>query len=237
MGQALKESDYFSNALYPSRQVLDIKAPESIENFFKLNDIDSIIHCAALARISECEKDPAEAIETNIVGTGNLAAAVRRCEIRRQKEIRFIYISTDGVYAGRTGNYREDSATMPYSIYGWTKLGGECVVRTVKNHCIVRASFFDKNNIIFRDAATDMYSSKVTADYLAKALFFLLNSEFTGAINVGSERLSDYERYKKYKPDIVSCNRADIAAGFSFPLYYDSSLNIEVWRNMKMDEN
>ncbi len=50
--------------------------------------------------------------------------------------IRFVYISTDGVYVGTKGNYSEEDETAPYNIYGWTKLGGELVVRALPNFCV-----------------------------------------------------------------------------------------------------
>ncbi len=36
---------------------------ETIEKFFNNNPIDAVIHCAALARMKECEENPTKAIQ------------------------------------------------------------------------------------------------------------------------------------------------------------------------------
>src|SRR3989338_4255680 len=115
--------------LAPSKDILDITKPETIKKFFGNNEIDAVIHCAAMARMKECEENPAAAIETNIIGTCNLVNEVIQKEKKIGNKIRFVYISTDGVYPGTNGNYSEKSETMPYNTYGWTKLGAECAVK------------------------------------------------------------------------------------------------------------
>ena len=53
-----------------------------------------------------------------------------------------VYISTDYVFRGDKGLYREDKARILRSTsYAWSKLGGECAVRLVPRHLIVRTSF------------------------------------------------------------------------------------------------
>ena len=103
--------------------MMDITNYESVWNFFDKNRFDIIIHCAALARMSECESEPAKAIDVNIIGTANLVKSALRKQNETKKEIRFILISTDGVYDGKDGNFSEFSPTIPYNRYGWTKLG------------------------------------------------------------------------------------------------------------------
>ena len=232
LGSAIKESDKFQNILTPTRKVLDITNSETIEKFFQNNEIDAVIHCAALARMKKCEEDPITALKTNVIGTSNLVKEVIKKEKNTQKQIRFIQISTDGVYQGTRGNYSEDDATLPYNKYGWTKLGAECVVQILSNFCIIRTSFFDPKNIKFNDAATDAYSSRVTIDYLVNAIKKMIERDFIGIINIGDEKKSGYERYKEFKPLIKKCKFEDIQNYAQIPLAKDCSMNCNKWNSL-----
>lgn len=218
--------------LAPSKGILDITKPETIKKFFENNKIEGVIHCAAMARMKECEENPAAAIETNIVGTCNLVNETIRKEKKSGNQIRFVHISTDGVYPGTEGNYSEISETIPYNIYGWTKLGAECAVNVLGNHCIIRTSFFDPENIKFEESATDAYTSKVTVEYLAKAAIKMIKSDFVGTINIGSDRKSDFENYKKYKPSLKPCKLNDILKTVQFPMAKDASMDTILWKKI-----
>ncbi len=232
LGKAITGSRLFPSILAPSRQTLDITKPGTIAKFFDNNKFDAVIHCAAMARVKECEENPAKAIKTNIIGTSNLVNEVINKEKESREKIRFIHISTDGVYPGTNGNYSEKDKTMPYNTYGWTKLGAECAVNALSNFCIIRTSFFDPENIKFKDAVTDAYSSKSPINYVVKAISKLLNRGFIGTINVGRERRSDYEHYREFKPEIKKCKLQDIQKTISFRMYKDSSMDTSLWKKI-----
>jgi len=230
LGKAIANSGNFPSLLTPSKEILDITKPNAIKKFLDNKDFDAVIHCAAMARVKECEENPAKAIETNIIGTSNLANETINKEKESGEKIRFIHMSTDGVYPGIDGNYSEKDKTMPYNAYGWTKLGAECAVNALSNFCIIRTSFFDPDNMKFKDAATDAYSSKAPISYVVKAISTLLNSGFTGTINVGRERRSDYGHYMEFKPEIKKCKLQDIQKTINFKMYKDSSMDISLWK-------
>ena len=231
LGQAITNSGYFNSLLAPTSEEMDITDKKTVEDFFNKNDFDAVIHCAALARMKECEENPEKAINANIIGTINLVIATMKKE--KKKKIRFLHISTDGVYTGVKGNYSEKDATVPYNSYGWTKLGAECAVNMLPNHCIIRTSFFDPKNINFEDAATDAYSSKVPIGYLVKSISVLLNNIFVGTINVGREKRSDYGHYKEFKPNMKKCRLKDIQKNVPFAFYKDCSMNINLWKKIE----
>src|SRR5690606_22152297 len=81
------------------------------------------------------EKDPLNGIETNIIGTANV---VKLC---MKHSLRLIYISTDYVFSGDKGDYKENEPVHPVNKYAWSKLGGECAVRMYDKALIVRTSF------------------------------------------------------------------------------------------------
>lgn len=233
LGKAIASSCIFPSLLAPSREIMDITKQHTIRKFFDNNDFDAVIHCAAMARMRECEENPTKAVETNIIGTGNLVNAIINKEGELGNKIRFVHISTDGVYPGIKGDYSEKDETRPYTAYGWTKLGAECAVNALSDFCIVRASFFDPGNIKFEDAATDAYSSKAPINYLVKAISLLVDNDFAGTINVGRERRSDYEHYKEFKPNIKKCKLEDIRKKVNFNMYEDSSMDISLWKKIE----
>ena len=233
LGQAIIASKYFSSPLAPPRKIFDITKPKTIEDFFNNNDIDAVIHCAAMARMKECEIDPIKAMQTNIIGTSNLVSEIMRQEKGLKKTIRFIHISTDGVYEGIKGNYSQRDATIPYNLYGWTKLGAEFAVRLLSDFCIIRTSFFDPKNIKFDSSATNAYSSKVTIDYLTEAIAKIIESFFVGVINIGSKRKSDYDRYKEFKPSLKPCKQNDILKTIVLPIAKDASMDLSLWKKFK----
>ena len=111
-----------------------------------LNDLldevrpDVVLHCAALANIDQCEKDPETAEKINAEIPGKFAAAAGK------RGIRFIHISTDAVFDGeerKTGGYREDDETNPISRYAATKLAGERNVLSANPEALVaRVNFY-----------------------------------------------------------------------------------------------
>ena len=212
--------------LHPSKADFDITKEQDVDEYFKKNSIGFVVHTAAMARMSECEKDPDNAFKVNSIGTLNIVKAIINMSLTGH-QIRMLHISTDGVYESTKGNYSEHSPTQPYNIYGWSKLFAEKAVSTLNNYCIVRTRFFDPKNIIHNESATDIKTSAIEINLLAKKLLDLLDSSFVGIINVGSEGMSEYDRYKKYKPDLKKCIRADIVKNLDYEIAVDATMNIE----------
>lgn len=233
LGARIIELNKDLNILTPSIRELDIRNEENVRAFFLAHNIDAVIHCAAISKMALCEEDPINAINTNIVGTGNLVKHVLLKESEFHHSIRFIHISTDGVYPGKEGNYSEKAETIPYNKYGWTKLGAETCVNLLSNFCIIRTRFFIPENIYYNESATDMFTSKITANELVEAINLLLCSDFCGTINVGGPRKSDYEIHKMYKPDIQPCKRVDIVKNLPYQMSIDASMDVTLWSHLK----
>ena len=215
--------------LSPSRKELDICSNDSVQRYCEQNSFDTVIHCAALARMGECEQNPIKAFDINTGGTLNLVRAIRKIEEVKNTNIRFIYISTDGVYSCDQGNYSESSPTVPYNIYGWSKLGGETAVRILKNFCILRTRFYDPENIPFTESAVDIITSSIEVKKLIACIQFLITDEFTGIINLGSSNpCSEFVRYSAHKPEIKKCSRSDIIKNLTFEIATNASMDISL---------
>lgn len=83
-----------------------------------------LIHTASLSDVERCELEKDLAYRINVLSTEYLS------EIAGKRGIRFIYISTDNVFDGKKGWYREEDHPHPINYYGETKLMGEEKVRS-----------------------------------------------------------------------------------------------------------
>ena len=98
---------------------------------------DTVIHCAAMTQVDNCESSPDLAWQLNAIGSRNVAEACA------QVGAKCIAISTDYVFSGDLGRpYTELDATSPKTVYGKTKLAGEEFVREfAPNHIIARVAW------------------------------------------------------------------------------------------------
>ena len=181
--------------IYPSKKHLDITSYEKIKNYLKKNKADYVIHLAGMSRpMKSHEKNLAQSINLNIIGTSNL---VRACS---ELNIKIIYFSTSYVYPGKKGNYRETDAVLPWNNYAWSKLGGECAVQMYKNSLILRVCMTEKP-FIHKKAYANVFTSFAYQEDVAKKFFKIMNKK--GIINIGGEKKTVYNFAKKDKNDIL----------------------------------
>ena len=174
------------------------------ERLIKIGQIkpNFIIHCAALTNVDYCEEHPNKAYNQNVLASVNIA------EIAQRIGAFLIYISTDSVFDGTKGNYKEEDIPNPINVYGRTKLEAEQKVLSIHPHsCIVRTNIYGWNK---RDkfslaewmlnkltnneelpALKDVYFSPILVNDLAEALFKLQEKKYEGIIHIaGSETCS-----------------------------------------------
>ena len=232
LGSSIIKSKIFQYLDSPKKKDLNLLKKSSINKFLK-NGYNLIINCAAMARMKECEKHPLKATKVNVFGTLNLVEEIIKHDVNLKKRTKLIHISTDGVYPSTKGNYSENSSLKPYNVYGWTKMCSESIIKVLKNYIIIRTRFFDKNNIRFDSAATDIFTSMIELQNLTKEIKFISLKNFNGVINIGERRRSDYENYKKFKPSIIPCKRKDIIKHLNFEIAKDASMNLNIFKRLK----
>ena len=200
------------------RQELDVTDIQEIEDIiYHYRPIDVLLHCAALTRpMSKHEKDPALSIETNIIGTANIALTCLEWNIKP------VFISTDYVYRGdRVGLHEENDPLRGVNYYGWSKIAGECSIRMVPNHLILRCGFCSYP-YPHDQAPTDSYKSLIYVQEGAEIILSLIEKNVTGIINVGGPRIPIYEFAKKSKPDVKPIWRDEICDDYP----YDTSMDV-----------
>ncbi len=139
------------------------------------------------------DKDINLSIDTNIIGTCNLV------KICNKLKIKIIYLSTNYVYPGVTGNYKENDPLLPYNNYSWSKLGGECAVHMYKNSLIIRLCMTEKpfvHNFAFKDLITNFIFQEDFVKVIPKLI------KHNGIINFGGKAMSVYNFAKKTKKNI-----------------------------------
>ena len=118
--QQLKKNFPSLNFLFVSKNELSIADENAVNTFFKNNQIDICINCAAYTAVDKAETDKETAIAVNAIAVGYLAKA---CKNHNAK---FIHISTDYVFDGKgIKPFTENDQTNPVNFYGQTKLSGE----------------------------------------------------------------------------------------------------------------
>jgi dTDP-4-dehydrorhamnose reductase len=165
----------------------------------------AIVHCAAATNVDWCEDHPAEAEKLNAKVSGDLAG------IASELDARFLYVSTDAIFDGRTGNYSEEDRPSPINVYARSKLCGETQVS--ERHpraAIVRLTLYGwnaQNKLSLAEWAlkrlkegaqvpgfTDVYFNPLPATDLADTFLAMLEHDLAGVYHLGSaERVSKYD--------------------------------------------
>jgi len=226
LGKAIISSKLFKNLKYPNSHELNILSKIKLETFIIKYKINLILHCAAYARVNKCERYKKKAYNTNVIGTKNITDAIIKCSRKINQKIKLVYISTDGVYPSKNGNYRENSKLKPYNYYGFTKLEAEKIVQKLRDYVIIRTRFFNKKKIKFKYSALNIYNSGLEVNILVKYIYKIIKKNFRGILNVGQPKISDYKNFKKYKKNLLPCDKSKIFKEINFRIAIDASLNL-----------
>lgn len=211
------------NMKYPTSDEFDITHFDTMRQYLTKCTIDTIVHAAAFTSPPLIEKNPLRALTVNIIGTANIVS------LCIQRSLRLIYISTDYVFNGQHGMYKEEDPISPVNRYAWSKLGGECAVRMHDSSLIIRTSFGPKP-FPYDGAFTDQWTSRETVDEIVQKIIPLIFANITGVVHVGGSRKTVYEYAKSIDPNrpIKKLSVSDM--GFNIPK--DTSLNTQKYKKM-----
>jgi dTDP-4-dehydrorhamnose reductase len=167
---------------------------------------DSLINCAALTNLEECEKYPGQAKILNTTLARDLA------EDCKKRNIKLVHLSTDAVFDGtKPDAYTEEDEPNPQSIYARTKLDGERAVQEAYPQAVVaRVNFFGWSLSGRRSLAefffnnlgegrnvngfTDVIFCPLWVTDLSRILITMLEKDLSGLYHVvGSQAISKYQ--------------------------------------------
>jgi dTDP-4-dehydrorhamnose reductase len=164
---------------------------------------DYIILAAAMTGVDRCEVDREEAWRTNALGPRAVASAARDIGAK------LIYVSTDYIFDGQRGMYREEDPASPVNYYGESKLAGERFVQEIsRDYVIARTSVLYGWNPFKLNFVTwvvdelkrgnqirivkDQYTSPTLSSNLAEMILCIKDQ--TGVFHAsGSERINRYD--------------------------------------------
>jgi dTDP-4-dehydrorhamnose reductase len=224
LGKELKT--LLTDVVAPPSQDLDITNPPSIESILEQHQPKLIVHAAAYTNVSGAESEKAKCWQVNVTGTRNLVKAALA------HNLPLVHISTDYVFYGDKGMYREDDPLGPVrNYYALTKLVAEESVRLLPKHLVIRTSFRPRE-WPYPNAFDDVYTSQDYVDIIAPEIALAISNLeqiHYETLHIATERKSVYDLAKRRKPDVQRGSKA--SAKVSLP--DDISLDTSRWQEIK----
>ena len=184
---------------------MDLLNHEMVSSVLLETEPDVVIHLGAVTGVDLCEKEESMAFDINTKATQIIA---QQCSILNTF---LVYVSTDYVFDGNFGMYKEDDVANPLGFYGKSKLEGEKAVQNFStNWCIARTSTpfglhptkksfpmwvienLQKQKQI--DVLIDQFTSPTYIPNLSRMLIEISERRITGIIHAaGASKISRYQ--------------------------------------------
>lgn len=178
-----------------------------------------VVHAAAFTDVAGAERERELCWRVNVEGTRNVARAAAAVGAR------LVHISTDYVFWGDRGAYREDDAPGPVrNYYALSKLVAEEAARAAPRALVVRTSFRPRE-WPYPTAFTDLHTSQDYVDVIAPLIVELLlhlDAVTCETLHVATERKSVFELARRRAPGV----RPALKAEAGVPLPDDVSLDV-----------
>lgn len=181
---------------------LDLLDNERLKQVFEQHRPDCVIHTAALTHVDQCEENPELCNRLNVDLVRDLIAL---CEAGGTH---LIHLSTDFIFDGLQGPYREEDQPNPLSVYGQSKLESEALVKqascpwTIIRTILVYGILPDlsrSNIVLWAKGALekgqeirvvqDQWRMPTLAEDLAQACFSAAKKKATGTFHVSGNEL------------------------------------------------
>jgi dTDP-4-dehydrorhamnose reductase len=186
---------------------MDVTSVEMVDAVIGEVRPDIIIHTAAMTNVDQCEMEKDACWKVNVTAVENLIEACRKYDVFLE------HVSTDFVFDGTSGPYKEDDLPNPVSFYGWSKYAAEkavansglrwAVARTVLVYGI--AHDMSRSNIILWvkksleegkqiKVVTDQFRTPTLAEDLAIGCYLIADQQAEGIFNIsGKDFLTPFE--------------------------------------------
>jgi len=218
---------------------LDITNEADVEKVFNQTKPHVIINTAAMTNVDQCEKERkvCDLINVDAV-TFQLRALEKLQHTEKNYRPHFIHISTDFVFDGEAGPYRETDKPNPISYYGLSKYKADLLVEesTVSN-AIVRTiivygvvdNMSRSNLVLWAKSAlqkgekinviNDQFRAPTLAEDLAEGCLLIADKKATGIYNISGRdtysildlvyQVADFWQLDKNLIQVVSSSTLD----------------------------
>ncbi len=186
---------------------LDVTNENDVEEVISTVNPDVVIHTAAMTNVDQCETKMDEADLLNVQAVQYIVDACVKTNTF------LVHLSTDFIFDGENGPYKETDEVNPLSFYGMTKLKAEqiiieskvkaAILRTVlvfgivddmsrSNIVLWAKGAFEKGTPI--NVVVDQFRTPTLAEDLADGCMLAADQEITGVFNIsGKDFMSIYE--------------------------------------------
>jgi dTDP-4-dehydrorhamnose reductase len=185
---------------------MDFTDPFAVHDVFEKYKPSVIVHTGAMSKPDECELNQWQCYIVNVEGTLHLLA-----NAEEQKSF-FIFLSTDFVFSGEQGMYKEEDEPGPVNFYGKSKLDAEDAVKEfpfdwsiVRTVLVYGAPATGKHNLltVVKEKLENGERYKVVDDQvrtptfvedLAKGIISIIGKKATGIYHLsGKDVLTPYQ--------------------------------------------
>jgi dTDP-4-dehydrorhamnose reductase len=230
-----KGANRISNTNGYQYQSLDITNENEVAAIFNAFKPDTVINTAAMTNVDSCESLQKECWELNVTAVEYLI------KYAEQHQAHLIHLSTDFVFDGENGPYKETDQANPLSYYGKSKLAAEELVQQANTKwSIVRtiivygvAENMSRSNIVLwakqalekGDPLTivdDQFRSPTLAEDLAMGCWLIAEKQATGIFHLSGKdlmsiielvyRVADFYGYDKSKVQPIKSSSLNQAA-------------------------
>lgn len=174
----------------------------SLQSLLEEVQPDHIIHTAAMSSVEACENDPIRCEKVNVASVYQLG------QYCAQHDKHLVHLSTDFVFDGKEGPYKEDDVTNPCNAYGESKAMSEkrllstacraAILRTIlvygingdakrSNLVLWAKTQLENNNRI--NVVSDQWRMPTFVDDLADACILAINKEATGIYHISGDEM------------------------------------------------
>ena len=210
----------------PTSRELNITDAEQVHAVLKGERPNVVVHAAAYTNVSQAESEHARCWAVNVEGTRHIDRACNEIGAK------FVHISTDYVFDGIKGHYRETDVPGPVvNYYSLTKIIAEEAARSSRRYLVIRTSFRPRE-FQYPVAFSDVYTGQDYIDIIAPLLAeVIIHAEDLSdqILHVVTERKSVYDLARRRNPSIQEGRRSDAAV----TLPADVSLNTDRWQALR----
>jgi dTDP-4-dehydrorhamnose reductase len=198
------------NKIFPNSIKVDILSKNSLGNAFEIAKPDVIVNlCAIYNNLEFCENNKKLVMSINGDSLEHIS------ELSNQYSSHLIHLSSDYVFDGNVGNYKEEDKVNPINFYGKTKVVAEKNIQKIANNfCIVRTSMvFGKNKIKQTlpdwilakindveklNMISDQFTTPTYLDNLCLMLEEIISNQYLGIIHLaGATKISRFQFAEK----------------------------------------
>ena len=175
---------------------------EKLEKIIIKESPDVVINLIGISELNYCENNKKEIYKLNTEFTEKIS------NICNKINSKFIHISTDYVFDGKDGNYKEEDITNPINYYGYTKQISEIKALNYSNSVVIRTSFIYDSKLetnflkfIFKKlhkgeeviTFNDVFTTPIFLDELIEGILKIIDSDEIGIFHiVGNECVSRF---------------------------------------------